>query len=515
MNGRSSRNRPALLVVLFSLMLPACQAPSADALDAALRRGELRWGADEEGGGPYVYRGQAGLVGFEFELMDYLSDRLGVKSNFVQCQWDDLLKMLTGGNVDVVVNGYELTPERLRTCIATIPYYVYELHLLCRSEDDRLQSWDDLRRSRPGGGKWRVGVLTGTAAEKYLTNDFTGQVELVQFSGTADAFRDVNTRGLDATVTDTPAAVFYGPKFQTRSVGRPTERGYYVMYLRPGQERLRDRLNDGICAAIDSGKLKEVFTRYGIWNELQMQLAMPETQRLPDELRPEGLPESGWAIVVRDFPLLLEAAWMTVKLSVLSMPIAVVLGLAIALGRMYGLRAVRWPLAVYVEVIRGTPLMLQLLFLYFGVIPLLNLPDQYRHWGAFMAAVTGLAVNYSAYEAEIYRAGLQAIPVGQTEAALALGLSRRQAIWHIVVPQAVRLVVPPVANDFINLFKDTSVCSVITIVELSKRYNTSVNDDPHAFVELALVTAVLYLVMSYPLSILTRRLERKTTLARA
>src|SRR5206468_1855961 len=132
--------------------------------------------------------------------------------------------------------------------------------------------------------------------------------------------------------------------------------------------------------------------------------------------------------------------------------------------------------------------------------------DWLRDYWAYVAAVTGLALNYSAYEAEIYRAGLLAIPVGQTEAALALGLTRRQALWRIVVPQAVRLVVPPVTNDFINLFKDTAVCSVITVVELSKQYNMAVNNHPRAFAELALVTAGLYLVMSYPLALVSRRL---------
>jgi polar amino acid transport system substrate-binding protein len=206
---------------------------------------------------------------------------------------------------------------------------------------------------------------------------------------------------------------------------------------------------------------------------------------------------------------------MTVFLSVVSMPLAVVIGLAVALGRLYGPALLRLPLAVYVEVIRGTPLLLQLLFLHYGLIPLLGLPEGLRDYAPVVTAVTGLALNYAAYEAEIYRAGLLAIPVGQTEAALALGLTRRQAIWHIVVPQAVRLVIPPVTNDFINLFKDTAVCSVIAVEELSKRYNIAVNNAPRAFAELALVTAALYLAMSYPLSLLTRRLERRQQQARA
>jgi polar amino acid transport system substrate-binding protein len=125
---------------------------------------------------------------------------------------------------------------------------------------------------------------------------------------------------------------------------------------------------------------------------------------------------------------------------------------------------------------------------------------------ALVAAVLGLALNYSAYEAEIYRPGLKAVPLGQFEAALALGMTKWQALRHVIVPQAVRLVMPPVTNDFIALFKDTSVCSVITVIELTKRYSVLALSSGR-IVELAAITAILYLAMSWPLSLLSRRFE--------
>jgi polar amino acid transport system substrate-binding protein len=185
------------------------------------------------------------------------------------------------------------------------------------------------------------------------------------------------------------------------------------------------------------------------------------------------------------------------------MPLAIGLGLLIALGRLYGPGSLRWLLTVYVEVLRGTPLLLQLYTVFF-VLPSLGVKID-----AFPAAIIGLAINYSAYESEIYRAGLLAIPIGQMEAALALGMSRRVALRRIIVPQAVRLVIPPVTNDFIALFKDTSICSVITVVELTKRYSILANSTG-AYLELMAMTALLYLLMSYPLSLVARRLERRT-----
>ena len=142
--------------------------------------------------------------------------------------------------------------------------------------------------------------------------------------------------------------------------------------------------------------------------------------------------------------------------------------------------------------------MLQLYFIFFF------LPEVGVKVPAFWTGVLGLAINYSAYESEIYRAGLQAIPRGQLEAALSLGMSRVLALRRIVVPQAVRIVIPPVVNDFIALFKDTSVCSVVTIVELTKRFSV-LSMSTQATVELMGMTAMLYLMMSYPMSIVSRR----------
>jgi polar amino acid transport system substrate-binding protein len=191
------------------------------------------------------------------------------------------------------------------------------------------------------------------------------------------------------------------------------------------------------------------------------------------------------------------------------MPLAIVLGIIVALGRLYGPGPVQRLLTGYVEVLRGTPLLLQLYSIYYALPSALGIS-----LNPLAAAIIGLALNYSAYESEIYRAGLLAIPLGQMEAALALGMSRFQALRYIIVPQAVRLVIPPVTNDFIALFKDTSICSTITLVELTKRYQILVTNT-NAYLELMIVTAVLYLGMSYPLAALARRLESRQSQARA
>jgi len=185
----------------------------------------------------------------------------------------------------------------------------------------------------------------------------------------------------------------------------------------------------------------------------------------------------------------------------------------IAVGRMYGPWPVRALLTAYVEVLRGTPLLLQM-YVWFFLIPNLVRQlggDELAQWfsaAPFYVGVFGLAINYSAAEAENYRAGLQAIPRGQMEAALALGMTPLTAIRRIVLPQAFRIVIPPVTNDFIALFKDTSICSMILITELTGLYY-QYKFDRELVLQLALTIALIYLLISYPLSVLASRLERR------
>jgi polar amino acid transport system substrate-binding protein len=201
-------------------------------------------------------------------------------------------------------------------------------------------------------------------------------------------------------------------------------------------------------------------------------------------------------------PPLLRATVTTIELSLAGMTLAVVLGLVIVLMRLYGIAPLRWLAKAYVEIFRGTPLLIQLLMIYYG------LAEMGLRLNAFCAAVLGLGMNYAASESENYRAGIQAIPHGQTEAALALGMNRWQLLRHVVLPQAVRLVIPPVTNDFIAMFKDSSIVSVITMVELTKAYGMLAMST-YDYLGLGVMTAGIYFALSYPASILANHLERK------
>jgi polar amino acid transport system substrate-binding protein len=507
--------------MLAALVLPG--TASADALTQMRKGGRMLWGGDQEGGGPYVFPKEdnpAQVTGFEVDVANRLGEYLKVKAEFTQGQWDKMPDMLRTGKIYAIVNGYEFTPERAEIMDATIPYYVYALQLMGRKSDARINSWADLKKGT-GAARIKIGVLTGSAAEAYARQFCGGLCEVISYEGNTDTMREVETGKLDATIQDTPIASFYAPRFPAlRRIDEPVARGYYVIYVKKGETALLQALNEAIVLMVRNGDIERIYRKYGIWDVQQAELvdivdkgrfygylkaiaAIVERNQMPSEESVKvEIRKRGWQ-VVRDYSgILAQSAGMTIFLSCVSFPLAIVLGLMIALGRLYGRAWLRLPLAGYVEFLRGTPVMLQLYFIFFF------LPEVGVKIPAIWTAILGLAINYSAYESEIYRAGLQAIPKGQMEAALALGMSRVLALRRIIVPQAVRIVIPPVVNDFIALFKDTSVCSVVTIVELTKRFSI-LSMSTQATVELMGLTALLYLMMSYPMSIVSRRIERR------
>lgn len=529
--ARSHRNGKVLFAVCHILslcILRTSMAVADDKLDKIRQRGTLIWGADQEGGGPFVYpnpNDPTQRIGFEVELAEMIAADLGVKAEFSQGQWDKLPDLLDRGDIDIVLNGYEWSANRAERYGVSIPYYIYELQLLGRTADGSIASWDDLLKP-VDGRKRKVSVLGGSAAQDYVERFGGDNIEIALFEGATDAMEatELALSGIDANVQDLPIWVFYSKGFsQLRPLGPPVGRGYYVAMTRKSDQDLLKAVNETLVAALQDGRLRQIFQKYGIWNETQMLRGLETdatgsfvgssnaaTTNADDESENESYtPSGGWDVIRQRGGLLVRSAGMTVLLSITAMPIAVFIGLLIALARLYGPWYLGKPAAVYVEIVRGTPLVLQLYLIYFLVPKLLDtvFPGMELTINAFAAAVMGLAINYSAYEAEIYRGGIQSIPRGQMEAAISLGMSRSLALRRVIIPQATRLVLPPMTNDFIALFKDTAVCSVITVVELSKQYYIQARS-AGAIVELGLLTALLYLAMSYPLSVLTNRLEK-------
>jgi len=274
-----------------------------------------------------------------------------------------------------------------------------------------------------------------------------------------------------------------------------TMQGGYVVGMRREDAALAAAVDGAVAQLIASGELRRILEAWHLWDDAQEGLASaPATPSDRREYAPSSLDR-------RQLVLFIEGAGVTALLSVAAFAIAMPLGMLLAAARLGAGPMARGLVVAYVEVLRGTPVLLQLYVLYFGLAPVLKL-------GPLTAATLGLGLNYAAYEAEVYRGALMAVPRGQTEAAAALGLAPWQILRHVMLPQALRTALPAVTNDFVSLLKDSSLVSVLTVVELTKRM-TIAAVEIRSWLGPGLLCAALYFVMSFPLSRLSRRLEAR------
>ena len=475
--------------------LCACQATRAPTARAA---GDLRWGGDAEGGAPFVEADAADpskVRGFDVEIAGMIATGLGRQPRFLQVAWASIEQSVERGDFDVGLSGLEDRPELRARHSVGIPYYEFREVLAVRPADrEKFKTLADLAGHR-------VGTLGSTQAYQILLDE-SARSHLVPISYDDDVhpYADLVAGRLDAVLLDNIIA--------ERSLRRtggfviqdvPVAIGHYVAVFGQRNASLRDSANAILLARMRDGSLEKVFRSWNVWDDAQAKyfartLADSSSLVATSQVATRGS-------MATYAPSLVRAAGITLVLSLLAMSLAVSAGILIAAGRIYGPVVVRGALAVYVEVVRGTPVLLQLFVLYYGLSGVVRLP-------AFAAAVLGLGLNYAAYESEIYRAALEAIARPQLEAARTLGLSEFQILRLVRGPQAFRLAVAPMTNDFVALIKDSSLVSVITVVELTKQtaiYATNVG----SWVVPGMLCAAIYLALSLPLARVARYLERR------
>lgn len=498
----------AVLAALVAfLLVPSPRPASADTLDDVRRTGVLTWGADAiEGGAPYVFRDPQvpdRYIGFEVDLAEALAREFGVRAEFRQNAWDALVPGLKRGDYAVVMNGLEITEDRAEAIAFSKPYYVAAEQLAVRRETYTINSLADLKGRK-------VGTLKASLAERILQGE--GGIEVRSYDGQGTPYLDLAGGRLDAVLMDTPIALYYAkPNPELKLAGAPISEARYGIGIRKEDAALLDAVNHALDRLARAGTLRAIYERWGIWNETTARYLgdeRPGTGPAPDYeayLRRTGQAPTFWTRLGRYagyLPDLLEGAKWTLVISVLAMAMAIALGIALAVARLYGPGWLSRPAWAYVELVRGTPLLIQLYLIYYG------LPNLGVRLDPFVAGVLGLGLNYAAYEAENYRAGLQSVAGHQLEAALSLGLRRGQAVRYVILPQAVRVVIPPVTNDFIALLKDSSIVSVITIVELTRKYYEMAGEN-FDYLGIGLLAAGMYFFIGLPFAWLARRLERR------
>ncbi len=206
-------------------------------------------------------------------------------------------------------------------------------------------------------------------------------------------------------------------------------------------------------------------------------------------------------VMRRTFPMLLQGLWITLQLGAASIVAGLVLGLGLAMARLYGPGPLRFVTRLYIDIFRSIPLLVLLIIVYYA-LPFVGL-----RLSPFLSAMSALTLVSGAYTAEIFRAGIEAIPKGQFEASAALGLNGRQTMADVILPQAVRIVIPPLTNNSINVVKDTALASVVAMPDLLKQATQAqalaANPTP------LIVAAVIYIAFLWPLVALVSRMERR------
>lgn len=505
-----------LLTLLLLLVAPRAradeEAPSkapADTLAAVRARAELKWGGDSQGGAPYVFQDPMDpnrLIGFEVDFAEALAKKLGARARPVQGNWDGLLDLLARGDFDVAINGIEVAEEKKRVIELSRPYYVAAERLTVRRGDTNAPRTLEALAGR------KVGTLAGSLAERILKR--AGAEVKTYEGGQNDIYDDLRIGRTDAALVDDPITLYYGavePALEV--VDGSFGEVQYAVAIRKGDRAMVEAVDRALDELVREGTLAAIYARWGLWNAETAKLlggpAPPAgaSAEAHDAWRAAvGKPLPFWQRVRERYPatllLFLRGTAMTLAVSIAAMALAIVLGVLLALGRVYGPLPVRWGATAYIEFFRGTPLLIQLTMVYFG------LPEIGITLHPFVAGWLALGLNYAAAEAENYRAGLSSVPSGQLDASRALGLTTVKALRYVIGPQAFRVAIPPATNDFIALLKDSSLVSVVTLTELTKTYS-SLASSMRDHLGLGVLVALFYLAISLPFARLSGWVERR------
>lgn len=468
----------------------------------------LRWAADSASGVPGVFHALDNfeIQGYEKEIIEAIASKIGRTPVYIQNEWDSLIPALDRNLYDIAINALVITNEAKEEVNFSKPYYVTYQQLAVHV-DSLANSLDDLK------GRL-IATLRNSFAWKFLKQ--IDDVNLRLYIEDTNLFKDLANKRVDALLVDAPIAKYYGDANPNiKLVGPPYARTEYGIAVQKDNPLLNE-INEAIESLIADGSFRQILERWNLWNPLVAEAFGDFTEadhKHPsyDKYMASYDSVASYRKDVKKYlsflPLLAKGALVTVVISILSMLLAVALGFLLAITRIYGPKPLSAFVKIYIEVIRGTPLLIQLYFIFYG------LPNIGINFNPFMAGIIALALNYAAYEAENYRAGILSVPRGQMEAARALGMTHWQGLRHVVIPQAFKVMIPPMTNDFISLLKDSSLVSVITIVDLTFVYNMLATTYFNYF-GIGILVALIYLLLGLPFVQLARWAEKRFAVAK-
>ncbi|WP_346770755.1 ABC transporter substrate-binding protein/permease [Luteipulveratus flavus] len=484
MDLRAARRRTAaaVLAVLVALMTAvvlgrpavADDAPAAAAPPAVVPP-VLRVGT-EGTYAPFSYHDAKTnkLTGFDIDVMNAIGKRLGVRVQYVEIPFDGIFAALQSKRIDVVANEITRNPEREQLYDLSAPYVETTGVVVTRKGNDTIKSLADLKGKRSGQN---VSSNWAEVARK-------AGAKVVGVEDLSQAINSLENGRLDALVNDKLAVRNYlalNPDARIQVVQETEDRGESVLAARKGSGYM-PQIDAAIAQLRADGTLKKAYDTYFT--------AKPK-------------PVTNWQLAKDSFwPMVQAAVKRTIPLAIIAFGVGLVIALFVALARMSSQPWFSAPARLFVSIIRGTPLLVQLFVIFYG------LPEIGIKFNSFVAAAIALSLNVAGYAAEVVRAALESIPRGQWEAGSTVGMDYRTTLRRIILPQAARTAVPPLGNIFISTVKDTSLTALILVLEIVRTAQNAAAST-QKFFPVYVVAAVIYWVICLALSFLQSRAETR------
>ncbi|MBW4560880.1 MAG: ABC transporter permease subunit [Mojavia pulchra JT2-VF2] len=453
--------------------------------------------ANEPAFPPFEFLGSEGKSqGFSIDLMNAIAQAANFKVDFQSVPFDGIIPALQAKTVDAAISSMTITEERAKTVSFSRPYFKAGLAIAVRTDNQEITNFDSLKNKR-------IAVQIGTTGAKKAQGIPGAQIR--SFDSAPIALQELANGNVDAVINDAPVtlyAISTGNLKGLKVVEQLLTEEYYGIATPKNSVNLA-LINDGLNRVLSNGTYSQIYQKWFKADPPNLPAKSPFENQ-------SGAGESGIftsvGIILRSFPALLQGALVTLQLTVLSVVLGLVGGSLIGIIRLSRTKSVRWVARAYVDFFRGTPLLVQIFMIYFGLPAIAQELGFTFSFNPLAAGVLALSLNSAAYIAEIVRAGIQSIEPGQAEASQSLGLSSVQTMRYVIFPQAFRRMIPPLGNEFISLLKDTSLVAIIGFQELFRKGQLIVADNYRAF-EIYAAVAVVYLCLTLLSSQAFSRLE--------
>ena len=477
------RSRPVfvpILLALFVTLLGSLLGPGLASAQPAPPGQDYSIATDTTFA-PFEFQDESGnLVGIDMDLLAAIAVDQNFDYTVEQVGFDTALQGVTSGQFNGMIAGMSITDARKATFDFSDPYFDSGVQMAILESNNDIEGYEDLR------GK-SVAVKNGTEGATFAMSiaDQYG-FTIRSFDDSATMFEEVRTGNSAAAFEDYPVLAYgitQGNGFKTVTE-KESGASYGFAVAKGTNAELLDQFNTGLANLRESGQYDEILDTY-----LSAEASTADTS-IP------GLIASSWQ-------LLLKGLWLTIVLTVISIAIALVLGAIFGLFRVSTNIVLRGIGTTYVDIFRGTPLLVQAFFIYFGVPAALGF-----QMSAFTAGIITLSLNAGAYMAEIVRGGILAVDKGQMEASRSLGISYLKSMRRVVMPQAIRTMIPSYINQFVITLKDTSLLSVIGLAELTQTGRLIIARNFESF-NMWLIIGVMYFIIIMALTKLSNRLEKR------